>query len=330
MKSKHHLWVHVTEDMALEGNSRHYATYCDESLNRDFARIAQCCHRRTFEPRLFAEYSLVCRRSDAAPISAWWWSKKKHLITHVQYTTNTCIPTHVHLTTRARTPAISGHCWRRDRTHYRCRIRFLDVALETLWRQLVLQTQLAQPTNMDGTLHYRGTATLRKPHVRTPCSNFVIEVFFVFETSPMSPFRVVPIATDLRLSTLERQGVLCVGSGQSLQRGIKQLKLSNSQIFLTFLNTPSDKRLVLFRDCSATVPRFVRRELLHQVSTCAKKSTEFTVVCNCTCCVGHQNVCSNAPICVQRVSVTSASDRLRYLHTHHTHQSRKHSTHACT
>ena len=52
MKPKHHLWEHITEDVALKGNPRHYVTYCDESLNRDFERIEQSCHRKTFERRL--------------------------------------------------------------------------------------------------------------------------------------------------------------------------------------------------------------------------------------------------------------------------------------
>ena len=77
MMPKFHLWVHITEDMALKGNPRHYATYCDDSLNRDFARIEQYCHRETSERRLFAQYSIFSRNSDAAPISAWWWSKKE-------------------------------------------------------------------------------------------------------------------------------------------------------------------------------------------------------------------------------------------------------------
>ena len=163
MKPKHHLWVHITEDMALEGNPRHFARYCDESSNRDFARIAQSCHRKTFERRLFAKYSTFLE--TVTQLQYLHGGDRKNKPSH---NTRAVHCQRMYTWTRERKLAISRHCWRRDKTHCRCCIRFLDVTLETL-RQVFL--------------------CLKRP--RLPV--------------------MLPIATDLHVSTLERQGVLCVG-----------------------------------------------------------------------------------------------------------------------
>ena len=119
-------------------------------------------------------------------------------------------------------------------------------------------------------------------------SNFVIEViFFVFETSPMSPSCTVAHCDRLAFE----------------HTGTPRCTLCRIRAIPTTRNWSINLQIrdkVLFRGCGATVPRFVRREhccsqicwkrpfdnpLLHHVSTCAKTS-QSSVACNCTCCVG--------------------------------------------
>ena len=149
---------------------------------------------------------------------------------------------------------------------------------------------------MDDTFHHRGTAKLRKLHVRTPCSKCVIEVIFLCLKRPLCHLPVLlPSATDLRLSTLERQGVLCVGSGQYLQRGMRAVEdwrdatveiVELSQLDLTFIHLQMRDKFSSETGCHIAKVRATRavllpdllektifdRPLLRQVSICAKRA----------------------------------------------------------
>ena len=144
----------------------------------------------------------------------------------------------------------------------------------------------------------------------------------------------LPVATDLRLSTLERQSVLCVGPGQSLQRGTRAVEdLRDATVeLLNFLKTflhlqirdkfSSETAVPHCQgscDESSVAPRSAGKDhvdhpLLHQVSTCAKRAQSSQSRAILHVALVHQNVCTNAPISVQHVPVTSANNR-RHTHT---------------
>ena len=59
LKPKHHLFLHLSEQIKCRGNPRFYHTYRDEGLNRTIKKIAISSHRSTLERRLFAKFRLA-------------------------------------------------------------------------------------------------------------------------------------------------------------------------------------------------------------------------------------------------------------------------------
>ena len=66
MLPKHHAWGHVVMDTAEVGNPRTFSCFLDESINCIVARIAEKCHRLTFEVSIFRRLAVLpwLRRSE--------------------------------------------------------------------------------------------------------------------------------------------------------------------------------------------------------------------------------------------------------------------------
>lgn len=56
---KHHLFIHVTELIAVKGNPRHYSTFLDESINGEIASICAALHRSTFERKALQRFGVL-------------------------------------------------------------------------------------------------------------------------------------------------------------------------------------------------------------------------------------------------------------------------------
>eukprot|EP00959_Pyramimonas_sp_CCMP1952_P168601 3522739-Pyramimonas_sp.AAC.1 len=56
---KHHLWAHLVQCAAANGNPRFYSTFLDETLNGVVATMAKAGHSKTWERRIFTRLQLV-------------------------------------------------------------------------------------------------------------------------------------------------------------------------------------------------------------------------------------------------------------------------------
>ena len=56
---KHHLFAHVLLKTRLYGNPKYYATFLDESLNRQLASVARSAYAAVWERRIFWSMDLI-------------------------------------------------------------------------------------------------------------------------------------------------------------------------------------------------------------------------------------------------------------------------------
>eukprot|EP00959_Pyramimonas_sp_CCMP1952_P099548 2081175-Pyramimonas_sp.AAC.1 len=56
---KHHLWAHLVQCAAANGNPRFYSTFLDETLNGVVATMAKAGHSKTWERSIFTRLQLV-------------------------------------------------------------------------------------------------------------------------------------------------------------------------------------------------------------------------------------------------------------------------------